>query len=232
MTLAHKIVWLLVLAAFAKFVSAQKSTEFTSSPLPSVSNVRSFVANERHLQATAFAALYANSAFAHGYRHGYEEGFHTGDLDLHMGRDVRIILKSKEYQQQGRREYNLAFGSKQLFQDGYQAGFRSGYTDAISGAEFRASDRIRALSTGLTVLPPTRRSHFDNGFAEGFKSARSADAPKQGINSDYVEQYCHSIATGPYALEYCSGFGRGYMLGAFDAPPAIAKIVDSKTNRR
>src|SRR5205085_7704493 len=170
---------------------AQTSTQFTSVATGArLSHARSFTANEPHIQSETLGILYANSAFAHGYRHGYEQGFHVGDLDLHMGREGRISLQAKEYQQ-GHREYNVGFGSKQSFEDGYQAGLRSGYADAVSGLEFRASERIRALAAGLDVLPPTRRSHFDIGFSDGFKSAHSTNAPHDRITFEYVEQYCH-----------------------------------------
>jgi hypothetical protein len=230
MVWGRKIAWSFLLAAWFVPAFPQTSTDFTSIAVPSVSNTRSFVPNERHLRGMPLAALYANSAFAHGYRHGYEQGFHVGDLDLHMGREGRISLQAKEYQQ-GHREYNVGFGSKQSFEEGYHAGLRSGYADAVSGLEFRASERIRALAAGLDVLPPTRRSHFDIGFSDGFKSAHSTNAPHDRITFEYVEQYCHKIASGPYAPEYCSGFSRGYLLGTFNSQSSTSKIAASQANR-
>lgn len=134
-----------------------------------------------------------------------------------MGGGPRILTKLKEYQQP-QHQYDT-FGSKQPFQDGYLAGFRSGYDDASVGLEFRATERARMASAGLQeVLSPTRRGHFDEGFAGGYKSSQLRNAPVERMTSDYVEQYCRKTRSGPYSLEYCSGFGRGYMLGISSTP--------------
>ena len=198
--------------------SAQTSTQFTSIPTSSTgASTRPFPANEPHLLNEALGALYANSAFAHGYRHGYEEGFHVGDLNVHMGHTAQLTT-SKQSRRTGH-EYRLNFGSKLLFEDGYQAGFHRGYADAASGLEFRASERAKIASAGLSeVLPATRRSHFDEGLAAGFKSAQSQSAPAIQMSVDYVERYCRLNLTNVYSLEYCSGFGRGYMLGSSRTP--------------
>lgn len=192
---------------------------FTSLSIPSVSAAsRPEAGNERHLQTTSEGSLYANSAFAQGYRHGYDEGFQTGDLDWQMGRSPRTMIANEC----GRafRQYRPEFGSKRLFELGCQAGFRSGYSDAMTGGEYSMRQRMESASAGLNpdLLPPNRRSHFDEGFASGFRSAESPKAPTQGITADYVERYCRTTASGPYALEYCSGFSRGYLLGIFNAP--------------
>lgn len=196
-------------------VFPQNPSQFTSIPSGGASGSPSFTFGERHLTLSSVGTLYSNSAFAHGFRHGYDEGFHIGDLDLQMGRSAHPFIKSKEYQQAGH-EYNFGFGSKQLFRHGYQAGFRSGYTDAISGREFRASGRARVASEGLTtVLTPSRREFFDEGFSTGYESAQAHNAPAQNITADYVEQYCRN--SGDHPLEYCSGFSRGYLFGIFGA---------------
>lgn len=221
---------LFAVAALAVSACAQTSSQFTSLPLSSAATYsRAFSMNEQHLQATPSGALCANSAFAHGYRHGYDQGFHVGDLDVHMGREATIVIKAREYQQGGR-EYNNAFGSKQLFQEGYQAGFRGGYIDAITGLEYRVSDRTRIAASGMVdVLPPGRRIYFDQGFAGGYRSALAHNAPTENVNAEYVEQYCQKTASGSHPLEYCSGFSRGYMLGMFNAPPTAAKVASSQT---
>src|SRR5437868_3557115 len=119
------------IAVLAFPACAQSSSQFSSLALSSNDSSSHWpIAAERHLQPTSTGALFSNSAFAHGYRHGYDEGFHVGDLDIHMGRSARLIMKAGEFRQPGR-EYNDAFGSKQLFHEGYQAGFHSGYSDAL-----------------------------------------------------------------------------------------------------
>jgi len=207
---------------------AQTSTQFTSLATHSPnSRTRPFTANEPHIQSETLGALYANSAFAHGYRHGYEQGFHLGDLYVHMGRDAQVGMTLKDAQP--RREYDPSFGSKLLFQGGYKAGFRGGYADAVSGAEFRATERMKAAAAGLTnVLPNAGRAHFDEGVAAGYNSAQSASAPVTHVNAEYVEQYCRQTLTNPYSLEYCSGFGHGYVLGISTISPDSISMATSQ----
>jgi len=221
--------WLVVALACAITSAAQTSTQFTSVVThPAAPGTRRLLANESHMQNEILGKLYANSAFAHGYRHGYEQGFHVGDLDIHMGRDARLVMKLKEYGQASQ-DYQPSFGSKVLFQEGYEAGFRGGYADAISGAEFRASERAKAANAGLRdLLPSTRRAHFDEGVAAGYKSAQSQNAPATNMTPEYVEQYCRQTLSNVCSLEYCSGFSRGYMLGISDTSVDSSKIVTAQ----
>jgi hypothetical protein len=219
-----------VLAALAVPVLAQSSSQFSPlTPSPAVASSRWPLAGERHLQDSATGALLADSAFAHGYRHGYDEGFHVGDLDIHMGRSARVTVALKESPPAGR-DYNNAFGSKQTFDEGYQAGFRGGYSDAIAGFEYRASKRTREAAEGLAILPPSRRKFFDEGFAGGYKSAQTHDAPVTGVTSAYLEQYCEKTLSRSHPVEYCSGFSRGYMLGMFSAPSSTDKVATSQSS--
>lgn len=205
----------LVMATGSLWSFAQGSSSFTSFSIPSaVVNSQPVTTNERHLQPTSVGSLYANSAFAHGYRHGYDEGFHSGDLALQLGRNLDVTSMPKEYRQSAR-DYRILFGSRQSFDEGYRAGFRSGYSNAISGGEYQVSTRVRAAAAGLPaeVLSPSRRVHFDEGVVNGYKSAQSPSAPSQDMTAEYVEQYCRKTSSGAYAIEYCSGFSRGYLLG-------------------
>jgi hypothetical protein len=220
--IARLSVSFLVLAMAATSSFAQGSSSFTSLVLPSPTvTSHPGIANERHLQPNSVGALYANSAFAHGYRHGYDEGFHVGDFALQMGRDVDLVSPPKEYRQ-APRGYHSDFGSRESFDHGYQAGFRSGYSDAITGEEYRVKQRVSTAATGLStdILPPNRRAHFDQGVAGGFASSQTGNAPKRGMTAEYIEQYCRKTASGMYALEYCSGFSRGYLLGIHNDAPA------------
>jgi len=224
------MLWLIIsVACLIASTIAQTSTKFTSVVRhPPGANTSQFVTNDPHIQSPSLGNLYANSAFAHGYRHGYEQGFHVGDLDIHMGRDLRIATKLKEYNQRGR-DFQPSFGSKQLFEEGYEAGFRGGYADSFSGAEFRASERWRVANTGLTdVLPNTRRADFDEGVAAGYKSSQTENAPIDNINAEYVERQCRETTRDIYSLEYCSGFGRGYMLGILGRSPDSTTLASSK----
>ena len=230
--LLRTIYYLTLVLACAIMCVAQKSTEFTSTPTVSaISRARPFLDNEPHLQDETLGVLYANSAFAHGYRHGYEDGFHFGDFDLHMGHNSRILAKSKEYQP--RRYYRESFGRRQLFEQGYDFGLRNGYADAASGGDFRATDRTKTAGIGLTdVLPQSRRAQFDDGFAAGYRSAHSQHAPVAHVSPEYVEQYCRRTFASSQSLEYCSGFGHGYVFGAFDLPASVGSIATSRTPAR
>jgi hypothetical protein len=201
--------------------SAHGAEKFTSvSSTKPAAPSRPFISADRHLQDKAAGTLYLNSAFAHGFRHGYEQGFHVGDLDIHMGRSPRIAFKGKEYQP-GKHEYNVGFGSHELFDEGYRDGFRAGYGDAISGLEFREKTRFAAV--GLDPLPPSRSAYFDHGVASGFESSQSPTASALQLTREYVESYCRRITSGPYPLDYCAGFSRGYLLGMANMPAPSLK---------
>ena len=229
-------IWLLGAMIASAPVFAQ--TSFTSLSIPSVSATsRPGMGSERHLQSTPEGWLYANSAFAHGFRHGYDEGFYAGDLDWQLGRQLRTFVSSKEYDR-AVKEYRPEFGSKRSFELGCQAGFRTGYSDAMSGGEYSMRQRMEAASSGLNpdLLSPNRRAHFDEGVTNGFRSAQTPNAPAQGMTAEYVDQYCRKTASGPYALEYCSGFSRGYLLGIFNAPTSdtgsVASLAQGVGNSR
>ena len=217
----------LVLLA-ATSLLAQSTSSFTALSLPSaVASAQPGIASERHLQATPVGSLCANSAFAHGFRHGYDDGFHDGDFAFQMGRDFASVSLPKDYRQSGR-AYRSEFGGKESFDQGYKAGFRNGYDDAITGGEYRVRERMTAAADGLetVVLPPSRSAHFDEGVASGYRRAQTSDAPSQRMTADYLEQYCRKTASGMYALEYCSGFSRGYLLGMASPPAASTENAD------
>lgn len=144
-----------------------------------------------------------------------------------------MAIGYKESRQAGR-EYRTSFGSKELFEKGYEGGFHGGYSDGVSGAEYRVRQRVESAATGLAIdpLPANRRAHFDKGFAAGYESAQTRSAPSMGMTIDYVEQYCRKTSSGPYALEYCSGFSRGYQLGIFNATSATGSELPAIGNHQ
>jgi len=204
--------WWILFGALATPALAQHPTDFTAVPLASASiQSRWLVATDRHVQANPAGALLLNSSFAHGFRHGYDEGFRVGDLDIQMGRSLRLATTQGQFRQAGH-EYKSAFGNKQSFQHGYEAGFKDGYSDAMSGLAYRASERARTAAVGLSdALAPSRRPYFDEGFTSGYRSAQSSDAPKMTLSTDYVQQYCERTLLGLHPVEYCSGFSRGFV---------------------
>ncbi|MBV9072842.1 MAG: hypothetical protein JOZ10_04345 [Acidobacteria bacterium] len=223
----------LLMVGLAGVACAQNASSFTSLDL----NARRTTNNapiilERHLQPNEVGGLYGNSAFAHGYRHGYDEGFHFADLDIQMGREGSATIP-KEYRD-GARHFKNFFGSKKLFEQGFQTGFRRGYGDGISGGEYQIHRHVQSIAAGLSpdVLPASRRNYFDDGFASGYATAQKNAPSSRGLRVDYVEQYCRSTSNQPYALDYCSGFSRGYLLGAFDVSPSSPVESASSKNAR
>jgi len=220
----------LAILAIAMAVPALAQDQFASLPLSSSASHAQWAAgNERHLQPNASGALLMDSAFAHGYRHGYDEGFHTGDLDIQMGRPAQVNAKPSRTRRQDR-EFNPAFGSKHSFQQGYAAGFNAGYSDAMAGLDYRASERVRTAAAGLNeALPQSRRQYFDQGFIAGYASAHSAPGSAAATSPEYVEQYCRRTLPGNHPIEYCSGFGRGYVFGSSgdenSDKPAAAQVA-------
>ena len=222
----RKIPFFIAISALTISALAQTTSRFSSLTLSgSAGGTRSFTLGERHLSTTPVGTLYANSAFAHGYRHGYDEGFHIGDLDLQMGRNPVRFERRKN--QQTAHDFDLLFSNKRLFQQGYQAGFQSGYKDAISGSPFRATSRATAAAESLNeILIPNLRQYFDEGFAGGYLSAQSIRAPRAHITAEYVEQYCRNESSS-HPLEYCSGFSRGYLFAVADSPTPANKSTAS-----
>jgi hypothetical protein len=135
-----------------------------------------------HLTQDSNHAIYADSAFAHGYRHGYEEGFHEADRDLHLSlfspmTDERAIRVPKMT------GYKPAFGPKDSFRRGFELGFRYGYSDSAKGETFRV------ISSELNQLAVSDKD-FDRGVQAGFEGR--ADGCRQG----FTPAFCSGITVG------------------------------------
>ena len=83
-----------------------------------------------HLSEPGSATVLAHSAFAHGYRHGYEEGYHAGNADVSLGSSQRRKMKNFHGLKTG---YSPQFGSRNVFERGFAAGLKAGYSDGYSG---------------------------------------------------------------------------------------------------
>src|SRR5437762_7053048 len=168
-----------------------------------------------HLMLDQAKSLYAQSAFAHGFRHGYEEGFHIGDQDLQMGRRTRALEKISEYKH-GRDHYRQSFGNKSVFEKGYRQGFSKGYEDSYSGREFQAvkGGRIAALGLSRDTLDTNQRQVFDTGFTGGYEVAVK-NIVRAPADREYVTQYCEKTAeTNLQQREiFCQGYARGFLFG-------------------
>jgi hypothetical protein len=181
---------------------------------------------EMHLSEGGAGALFARSAFAHGYRHGYEEGYHSGNLDINMGRAAR----SKKALLHGLRYgYSPGFGPRRSFESGFEAGLVAGYSDGYTGRVFRAIDSVREIASTLEVTsPPSDLAgvSFDQGLAMGYREgfANGASPAASVFPLDF-----HSIGCGQFPLpvardqdlaaqgSYCDGYRRGFILGHADA---------------
>lgn len=138
--------------------------------------------DDPHLTQDSNRSIYADSAFAHGYRHGYEEGFHEADRDLHLSfftpfNDDRAIRIPKMT------GYKSAFGSKDSFRRGFELGFRYGYSDSARGETFRM------ISPELNNLAVNDKE-FDRGVQAGFE--RHAD----GCRAGFSPAFCSGVTVG------------------------------------
>src|SRR5215468_6318604 len=176
---------------------------------------------EKHLSEGGAGALFARSAFAHGYRHGYEEGYHSGNLDINMGRAARskkALLHGLKY------GYSPGYGPRRSFESGFEAGLVAGYSDGFTGRVFRVIDSVREIA----VPPPSEAAGiaFDQGLATGYREGfvNEGSPAASALPLDF-----HSIGCGQFPLpvahdqdlaaqgSYCDGYRRGFILGHVDA---------------
>jgi hypothetical protein len=181
-------------------------------------------AQDQHLNEPGSSVVLAHSAFAHGYRHGYEEGYHFGNTDITLGAQPRP--KPKEVR--GRKlklGYSSQFGPKQVFEQGFDAGLKAGYSDGYYGRAFRAVDSLRAVAALLddSQLPPgSKLASFDQGFFsgynEGLERGGAGHASTAEIDFRTVECSASSTKSGGASDQesYCEGYRRGFALGHAD----------------
>ena len=197
--------FLLSIAALAVFAGVQAQTQ------------------DMHLQESGSAVVLSHSTFAHGYRHGYEEGYHAGNTDINMGRAPRTRLAELRDLKTG---YIAQLGPKDVFEAGFHAGLKAGYTDGYLGRNFRAVDTLRALAAALDDSFPEsdpKHVHFDDGFAAGYDSGfqRGGAANASAAPVDFRAVDCnefHPAHQPDVAAEgsYCEGYRRGFALGHAD----------------
>lgn len=178
-------------------------------------------AQENHLQEAGSAAVLLHSTFAHGYRHGYEEGYHLGNTDINMGR----ALKEKSFALHDvKTGYSSQFGSRAVFDKGFQAGLKAGYIDGYQGRSFRAVDTLRAAGDDLEESPfPADPNHtyFDQGFLTGYNDGyeRGGTDNSSPMNFRYVgcgRWHANGEPEPPTTASYCDGYRRGFVLGHAD----------------
>jgi hypothetical protein len=151
-------------------------------------------------------ALCRASSFAHGFLHGYEDGFHEADQNVQLGRIYRMPGLGKEMAPT-HPSFTPDGVHRELFMRGYRAGFEDGYSDSVSGREFRAVEYLRSVAGGVTPVHMNRI--FDGGFADGFKAGVGSE---HAMTIDYVAGYCRGVQKQD-PEQYCAGYSRGFEVG-------------------
>jgi hypothetical protein len=180
-------------------------------------------APDPHLQEEGTAAVLSHCTFAHGYRHGYEEGYHAGNTDINMGRFPRTRLAELRDLKIG---YSPQFGPKKLFEAGFYAGLKAGYSDGYIGRNFRAVESLRSVAAALEIeklSADSNRSYFDEGFVTGYKSGleHGSSDPSASAQIDFHLVDCAQFHPAsqrdlPAQGSYCEGYRRGFALGHAD----------------
>ncbi|HEY2394098.1 MAG TPA: hypothetical protein VGK22_23190 [Candidatus Angelobacter sp.] len=185
-------------------------------------------AEDLHMHEPGSAVVLSHSAFAHGYRHGYEEGYHIGNTDISVGTQPRAKLKNIRGMKLG---YSSQFGSRAVFEKGFQAGLRAGYYDGYSGYAFRAVDSLRSLSASLEEPHTPGDGTFANfdlgffsGYNDGFEHGGSVQPSAAQVDFHFVScsnfhpASLHSAKQSdqPTDKSYCEGYRRGFALGHAD----------------
>ncbi len=174
-----------------------------------------------HLSESGSAVVLSHSAFAHGYRHGYEEGYHLGNADVSVGSSPRRKAHDFRGLKTG---YSAQFGPRKVFERGFMAGLKAGYSDGYSGRMFRAVDTLRSVSASLedTHSPADLRfAHFDEGFVSGYEEGFDRGGSDQSSTSQVD---FHIVGCANYQKQhdlsgedsYCEGYRRGFALGHAD----------------
>jgi len=179
---------------------------------------------DAHLREDGSNAIFARSAFAHGYRHGYEEGYHAGNIDINMGRQARTSASQFHGFSRG---YSAEFGPKKSFDAGFQQGVKAGYADGFAGHNFRAVETFRKVADALSEAPAPadpRYVYFDQGFSSGYQQGLANFQKELGEarQADFRFVPCSDFHPAsrqdvPAQGSFCEGFRRGYIVGRSDA---------------
>ena len=182
-------------------------------------------AQDQHLNEPGLSVVLAHSAFAHGYRHGYEEGYHIGNTDINLGRQPRAKIREDKGLMKVRSGYSSQFGSKRIFEQGFEAGLKAGYGDGYYGKAFRAVDSLRAVAASLdgSRLPAdSKLANFDQGFftgyGEGLERGGAEHSSTPVVDFRTVDCSASSAKAGVSSdqTSYCEGYRRGFALGHAD----------------
>jgi hypothetical protein len=135
--------------------------------------------------------------------------------------------------------YSSKFGPRSVFDKGFQAGLKAGYSDGYLGRSFRAVENLRSVAGSLEQSPlPADPKHavFDEGFltgyGDGFERGGSDNSSAALIDFHYVS-CAHPTKQADAAAEgsYCEGYRRGFALGhddGFALRPGSTRMEASK----
>ncbi|MFN2512839.1 MAG: hypothetical protein ABR568_15635 [Pyrinomonadaceae bacterium] len=94
-----------------------------------------------------------STALERGYRTGYSDGYNSGFRDV-ADRAARDYQSKDEYQRADR-SYNEAWGTLEIYRDGYQQGFEAGYAAGYDRQLFNSSIPAGLARRGVQDSPQT-----------------------------------------------------------------------------
>ena len=174
---------------------------------------------DSHFDDSPAKTLFHRSSWAHGYIHGYEAGFHSGNLDLHLARQIRDPHAVKEYKL-AKHAFHKEFGNRSEFEKGYESGFEVGYVDGVTGKDFRAAGEAQLISEDLNGLGEPDAKHaayFDTMLGSGYATGRRiglndarARSESSAGKAQCPEQVNAAQLCGAYRMGYRWGYTDGY----------------------
>jgi hypothetical protein len=175
----------------------------------------------------------ALDARQHGYEHGYRDGFPFGQNSQVSNRDQDIVNQKLRAAD---KDYQSAFGSQELYRQGYAEGFRAGMEDSRSGKRSRLEELFRAKDPKYDpdrnqddridgIYPqnhwPATHAAADIGYRDGFDAGvRDRQMGKDSRPRQHVawQKASHgfdgqSSTAARYKVSYRAAYERGYRDG-------------------
>ena len=127
--------------------------------------------------------------------------------------------------------YHREFGSRHVFDSGYQQGFRVGYADGTSGRSFRAFENV--VTAGAFENPENDRA--TDAFDEGMRSGYTA-GQHQGLEDAREQRQSNPspacpVNSGKTQKEFCTAYASGFGMGYSDGFVNQAKTVVADANK-
>ena len=184
--------------------------------------------SDAHFLTPRIALAVHRSAFVHGYLHGYEEGFHQADFDLHMGR----VARGEYSHPDSHTGYHREFGSRHMFNSGFQQGFRVGYADGTSGRSFRAFESVVAAAGTFENAENDRPSSaFDEGMRSGYTAGQHQGLEDAREQRQSKPSPACPVNSGRTQKEFCTAYASGFGMGYSDGFVNQAKTVVEEANK-